>query len=86
MCKILLIQDRFQRHVTVKSVIIFWVILEQMNHNSNYFKITSALEATIVTWSEVAEGRYRVADRRTGLYGMNLLRFSMLFSYEVVLF
>jgi hypothetical protein len=69
----------------VKVVIISWVIPEHIKHNSNHFKITSALEARIVKWSEVAEGRYRVAAHRTGLYSMNFLCFLRSFSYEVIL-
>jgi len=63
----------------------FLVILEQINHNSNYFNITSALEATNVKWSEVAEGRYRVAAHGIGLNSVNLLSFLLLFSYDMVL-
>jgi hypothetical protein len=68
-----------------QAVIIFWVILEQINHYSNYYKITSALEATIAKLPEVAEGRNRVAAHRMDLYSMKLLSFLLLFSYDVVL-
>jgi hypothetical protein len=68
-----------------EALIIFWVILEQINHYSNYYKITSALEPTIAKLPEVAEGRNRVAAQRMDLYSMKLLSFLLLFSYDVVL-
>jgi len=63
----------------------FLVIIGEINNNSNYCNITSALEATIVKWSEVSEGRYRVAAHGIGLNSVILLSSLLLFSYDMVL-